>query len=439
MSAPLAAAVGCLLAAVSGAAAQSARELNERAVALAQSGQYAGAVCILETAAALDPANAVLKHNLGVMRLELGIQKANQGDFFAAEAEFKQALPLVAAGPEAQKARRAYGSMLTNWAKDKLDHGDQKGGEALLKQALELDSQLGPAHWLLGNLYYQKSEYEDALYHLEWALDLVPEHEEMIADLIAKAETEMEVELDFTRKTQGNFTVSFEGNEQRELAALALVLLRRAQRDIGKALGYQVDAPIEVKIYTAAQFSEVLLMPDWIPGAFDGKIRLRAGDISVRDEEPLRKLIYHEYAHAAIFRHSRNRAPIWLHEGLAQCLQTSTRQAAIRLVGLPRELTRSLRETAVEHPLAYFAHLDAELQRRQDRAATRQAYQQAESLMSYLIRQQGYAGASRLLNELARGRSTPDALRVVYGAPVSELLNRWLRAVEDAEYRLTAQ
>jgi hypothetical protein len=160
-----------------------------------------------------------------------------------------------------------------------------------------------------------------------------------------------------------------------------------------------------VVLYHAGQFRAVTGVHGWVSGLFDGKIRLPFP--GAMPTATLERLVSHEYAHAAVHELSRGRAPRWLHEGLAQLLEETSADPALRV---PGHLTLMGLEALVS---------DA------DPVRARAGYQIALWVSEDLVRRGGLPGVRALLDRLGAGDPVAAAVTRVYGLRAAELESHW--------------
>ena len=129
-------------------------------------------------------------------------------------------------------------------------------------------------------------------------------------------------------------------------------------------------------------------------------------------------ILSHELAHAFIRRASADRAPAWLHEGLAQWLEgrRMPRAAFVEAVG---------GRAAPSLPA-----LDALFAARRTRAEARASYAQALFLVEHIVRARGEGAVACLVTRLGSARDFDDALRAETGIPESE----WWRVEDEGRW-----
>lgn len=166
-------------------------------------------------------------------------------------------------------------------------------------------------------------------------------------------------------------------------------------------------------LYAGRAYFSLAAVPDWVGGAYDGKIRVSVP----RGAADAGEILSHELAHAFIRKTSDDRAPAWLHEGLAQWLEGR------RMPG--SALAETLRAAA---PASTLAALEARFTARRTRAEARVAYAQALSLVEHLVRVRGEGAVACLVGRLSASASFDEALRAETGFGEEELLREWKRA-----------
>ncbi len=131
----------------------------------------------------------------------------------------------------------------------------------------------------------------------------------------------------------------------------------------------------------------------------------------------------HEYVHYLVTLRTRNRAPVWLQEGLAKLLETRWRSATpLPLEPAPRKL---LARGLARDDLVSFAEMYPSLAMlpSQERAAL--AYAQVQTMLELLREEQGQPGLAVLLDRVAAGGVAEDALASAWGGSFAAFHEHW--------------
>lgn len=232
-------------------------------------------------------------------------------------------------------------------AREPLSREETQSTIQYLDQALHTNPRDFRIHMALADMYYRLDEFPLAIRHWEKAQAILStpgelsnekgkeeisyaSHLREVEQKLEKAEREILVEGDFQDEFRKHFKIRFEGDERYDLVWAVSHTLLDAYRQIGRRLDVYPEHPVTVVIYSREQFARATVLPDWVVGAYDGKIRLRAGEIepfqsrsSGADDRmyDLERVVYHEVAHAFIYLAFPKNIPVWLHEGLAQWLE----------------------------------------------------------------------------------------------------------------------
>lgn len=131
----------------------------------------------------------------------------------------------------------------------------------------------------------------------------------------------------------------------------------------------------------------------------------------------------HEYVHYLVTLKTRNRAPVWLQEGLAKLLETRWRSPE----PLPLEppARKLLAKALTSGDLVSFAEMYPSLAMlpSQERAAL--AYAQVQSMLGVLREERGGAGVSDLLQRVAVGEDAEAALAAAWGDRFERFYAHW--------------
>lgn len=131
----------------------------------------------------------------------------------------------------------------------------------------------------------------------------------------------------------------------------------------------------------------------------------------------------HEYVHYLVTLRTRNRAPVWLQEGLAKLLETRWRAASpLPLEPAPRKL---LARGLARNDLVSFTEMYPSLAMlpSQERAAL--AYAQVQTMLELLREEKGLPGLAALLDRVAAGGVAEDALAAAWGGSFAAFDDHW--------------
>jgi hypothetical protein len=237
----------------------------------------------------------------------------------------------------------------------------------------------------------------------EKAVALVPDNPGLLA-LRDRLKRHGEAEANFSSARHQHFVARFEGYGDERVAWGALDVLEQAWFTVGAALDLRPVEPITVVIYTGAKYAQATATPDWSAGVFDGKIRIREGQLQA-DKGSLDDTLIHEYVHAALRNCVPGAIPTWFHEGLAQ--QQEKRKLD------PRALVARTGKASVAMLNAPFIKLNE--------ADAHSAYATARWMVETLVDKRGVYGVQQLLAEMKQGKSFDEALQRAFATTTEAL------------------
>ncbi|MAT24406.1 MAG: hypothetical protein CMN31_10255 [Sandaracinus sp.] len=233
------------------------------------------------------------------------------------------------------------------------------------------------------------------------------------------------------RSEDGRFVIRHAPGRDRHLVAYALRALEGADRALQEELGFRMPGPVRLEIYpTARSLAEVsTLSVEAIERT--GTIALCKWDkLMVTSPRALLRgypwmdTIAHEYVHLVLTRASRDRAPVWLQEGVAKFLERRWREPEAR-PHLAPAMDALLRRKARERELIPFdrIHPSIALLPSQEDAAL--AFAQVSTFIATFYAEHGRAGLQAAVERIAAGADAREALAAVAGEPWARLEDRW--------------
>ena len=188
-----------------------------------------------------------------------------------------------------------------------------------LQRAIDIDPKLTLARAQLAQVLKRQGDLSEAIRLYEIVVAEMPE-EKGLLETLERWKREHELHERMHVEVGDHFTVSFEGPEDKAMAAQALESLNRAFWRICDVLGTFPTKSIPVVLYSGQQFSDITRSPQWAAAAFDGIIRIPMRGADQKGED-LDRVLAHEFSHALIRSLATGGVPTWLNEGLATALE----------------------------------------------------------------------------------------------------------------------
>lgn len=298
-----------------------------------------------------------------------------------------------------------------------LNTGRAADALPVAEQAVRLNAQSPDAHNILAFALYQRDRTKEAIAEWKRSLELRPS--EKIQAMLERAERELAAEEGYGEQASSHFTMRYEGSRApADLRRSLLAYLEETYNDLSRQFGDAPRQSIVVILYTDQAFFDVTKAPSWMGALNDGKLRipLRGADMASGE---LARVLRHELAHSFVNALSRGRAPVWLHEGIAQHLEGKSISPSGRVLARGFSTGHYIPLNGLEGSFTTFSPDEAAI-----------AYAESLAFVEYIVDTYGFSDIVRILHRIAEGSSTETALRSTihsgYAGLESEL-TAWLK------------
>lgn len=281
----------------------------------------------------------------------------------------------------------------------------------LLKQGIEFYDKSSVAFELLGDCEYFLQNLGGAEIALGKAYQL--ESNERVLEKLERVKNEKKLESSSSEYLDEHFIIRYSRREDLEGSEIRQ-FLRDSYRQISKDFGYYLNYKIVVFLFAKKQYQEMMNIPVWSAGFYDGKIRIPAYEPAI-SRENLQKLIQHELTHVFVTELSRSKAPIWLQEGLAQYEENKVAPIDLRL----------FKKAVVSNALLTAEELKKGIDESAHSLAALLFYHQSYMLVSDLVKRYGFVRIKELLIELGKGIEFEEAFRSVYQKSFERFFKEW--------------
>lgn len=318
-------------------------------------------------------------------------------------------------------------------ADDAIEAWDYPTAKRLV-QALENqhEDQAG-VRYVSGRLDYHQGRYADAIRKLEAARQGIPSQSMHHLDtLLHRVQATHDLVKDYQRYTSpdGHFEILHQPRDA-FLMPYAAETLEAAYYQVGLSLGFWPETPIRIEMFPRAKLlAEVSSLPEeaikttsTIGLCKYNKIMVTSPRGTVRGYR-WRDTLAHEYVHLVISQKTRNRVPIWLHEGLAKYFETAWRDPLTAQLGPGREdiLARRIEKNNLV-PLDKMSPSIALLPSQEDASV---AYAEVFTVIEYLVRIKGAQGPRHVLDAIANGASPEEAFAAFTEQAWPAFERRWM-------------
>jgi tetratricopeptide (TPR) repeat protein len=261
---------------------------------------------------------------------------------------------------------------------------------------------------LAGWAYYGMNHIDQAVQQWEKSMQLHPDADVQAA--LDKAQRDKAEEQNYKENESAHFQLKYNGAAAPALAREVLHVLEEHFRQIESELNYTPPESIGVILYTQQAFADITRAPSWVGAYNDGRIRVPVQGLVSVDSE-LSRVLRHELTHSFIQQKTHGHAPTWIQEGVAQWMEG-----------------RRSEETAPVLAQVYDAGQAAPLDKLEGSwmslpaGVAHYAYAWALANIEYIVQTQGMGDLNRILDRIAIGSSTEQAVKDVLRDDYSELM-----------------
>jgi tetratricopeptide (TPR) repeat protein len=238
------------------------------------------------------------------------------------------------------------------------------------------------------------------------------------------------------RSVDGEILVRVAPGVDEILVADSIATLERAKQVLGRELGFVFDEPLRLEIYGSpsvlAQVSPLGEQEIETSGTVALCKYNRLMIVSPRAlvyGYPWLDTLTHELTHYVISRKTRERAPLWVQEGLAKFQERRWRVAeagaAAPLGGLTASVEQLLRKGVLEGKLLTFQQMHPSMAKLPSQEAAALAFGEVYSIIEWLHGRRGYEGIRLLLDGIARGTGAVDVLGELMGIASGQVEGAW--------------
>lgn len=320
-----------------------------------------------------------------------------------------------------------------------LDESDVERAAKLLAAASQEEQTSPRGMFQRGMLSFLRGNYAEADALLEKAIADSPRSPHLgdFRKLREWAHAAEEISHDFAEATadNGRYLVRYQKGPDEVLASYALDTLRSADQAIQSQLGIKLPSPIRLEIYPSArslaQVSSLTLAHIETTGtvALCKWNRLMiASPRSLLYGYPWLDTINHELVHLALTFASKNKAPVWFHEGLAKLYERTWRGESPSSQLTP--FTDTLLTTAArEKRLIGFERMHPSIAMLPSQEDAALAFAQVVTFLALFREKQGSQALSRAIEQIARGADARNALARIADQSFESLEQIWQKSL----------
>jgi tetratricopeptide (TPR) repeat protein len=299
-------------------------------------------------------------------------------------------------------------AMLMDLAYVYLRRSEFKQSLEYLERAKRYAPKNADVYKLEGWTYYGLNRPDQAVAEWKKSLALRPDSEVQAA--LDKALRDKAEEENYRENESAHFQLKYNGAAEPGLAREVLHTLEGHYQQIESELNFSPPDPIGVVLYTSEGFADITRAPGWVGALNDGRIRVPVQGLTGVDSE-LSRILRHELTHSFIQQKTHGRAPTWVQEGVAQWMEGKrSDESAAALV--------QVYDAGQAAPLGM---LEGSWMRMPGPMAS-YAYAWALANVEYIVQSQGMGDVERILDRLATGTSTEQALREVLHDNYADLM-----------------
>lgn len=261
---------------------------------------------------------------------------------------------------------------------------------------------------LAGWAYEGLNKFDQAI--AEWKHSLELRKDPEIQSALAKLQRDQQEEEKYRENESAHFILHYSGTAEPALAREVLHILEVHFAAIESELNFSPQGQISVVLYTQQAFEDITRAPSWAGALNDGRIRVPVQGLTEVTPE-LSRVLKHELTHSFIREKTQGRAPVWIQEGLAQWMEGKRSDTNAATLVQIYDQKKQVSLGRLEGGWVGFPTEVAEY-----------AYAWALANVECIIRQHGMGDMERILDRIASGMSTEDALRDTLHSDYNDLM-----------------
>jgi tetratricopeptide (TPR) repeat protein len=293
---------------------------------------------------------------------------------------------------------------------------------------------------LASHIAFHKGDYQEAKKRMKQALEQGGEDERKKAFASFVEET-LALVSSFKRVESSHFMISLDEKQDDILTDYLIGSLEKTYQAMARQYGFQPLEKIRVEVFPNAKafyLATTLSVRDIeVTGAVGiaqfNKLMMLSPRALVHGYRWL-DAISHEYMHYLIFKLTKNKAPIWFHEGMAKYEETRWRNGPSYLSSFYQTL---LARALSEGKLIRFDQMEPSLVKLENPEDVQLAYAEAASAIEFILMKSGYDGLQKVMKQMAstNQRGAGEAIQEALGLPFSEFEENWKRFLSSKGYR----
>ena len=302
---------------------------------------------------------------------------------------------------------------------------DLAAAEKLSNTLLKEHPKSGDAYFLKARIEFLKGNYD----HSWKILKSVGDNFKEVTDFKKLISATRKATKNFISQETEHFIIRYEGGPDEVLLIYAKEVLEKSYHVLGKILGYYPQGKVLIEIYPDREpFSKIspLSMKDILTSGtvalckYNRIMMISPGSL-VRGYNWMDTLS-HEFVHYLLTKKSRNRLPLWMHEGIAKMLETRWRSDLKYMSPIMETILSEALKNNYRVDLKDMMPSLAKLKTAED---VQLAYAEVSTMMEYLTEKKGIETFSYLLDDLAKRKNFDDSFLARVGVDLSSFQSEW--------------
>ena len=293
---------------------------------------------------------------------------------------------------------------------------------------------------LASHIAFQNGDYQEASTLMKQALGQEGEDEKKKAFASFIEET-LGVVSSFKKVESSHFVISLDEKQDGILTDYLIDSLEKTYQVMAQQYGFQPTEKIRIEVLPNAKafylVTTLSIRDIEVTGAVGiaqfNKLMMLSPRALVHGYRWL-DAISHEYMHYLIFKLTKNKAPIWFHEGVAKYEETRWRKGPSYLSPFYQTL---LARALSEGTLLRFEQMEPSLVNLKNPEDVQLAYAEAASAIEFILMKSGYDGLQKVLRRMAstNQKAAGEAIQEILGLPFSQFEEAWKGFLSSEGYQ----